>query len=133
MAYRTVTFSVKAVGEGLTYQWYVRYGDSSTATTITADTHLFYDDIVEYSGYNTPYHLSFQLTERNKSYEEILYEIYRELRNGLFVGILFDNSHKNIIIQEKHNEKSSNKTTYMSFNCLLQFTFPFRVQQPCGR
>lgn len=55
MAYRTVTFSVKAVGEGLTYQWYVRYGDSSTATTITADTHLFYDDIVEYSGYNTPY------------------------------------------------------------------------------
>ena len=55
MAYRTVTFSVKAVGEGLTYQWYVRYGDSSTATTITADTHFFYDDIVEYSGYNTPY------------------------------------------------------------------------------
>ena len=55
MAYRTVTFSVKAVGEGMTYQWYVRYGDSSTATTITADTHFFYDDIVEYSGYNTPY------------------------------------------------------------------------------
>ena len=54
MPYRTVNFRVKAVGEGLTYQWYVRYGDSSTATTITADTHLFYDDIVEYSGYDTP-------------------------------------------------------------------------------
>ena len=52
MPYRTVTFSVKAVGEGMTYQWYVL--DNGSMTPITKDTWFFYSDIVEYSGFDTP-------------------------------------------------------------------------------